>query len=57
MTKEIFHTDEEGIPAFGIIKDPDRQEPEIEFRNPRTGAKESYPVSEFLQRVVHMTYT
>ena len=55
MSKEIFHTDEEGIPAFGIIRYSDGKDAEIEFYNPRTGARESYPIWEFVKRLVKMT--
>ncbi len=55
MSKEIFHTDEEGIPAFGIIRYQDGKDAEIEFYNQRTGARESYPIWEFVKRLVKMT--
>ena len=54
MSKQIFHTDQEQIPAFGIITYTNGQESEIEFFNQRTGATESYPVTEFIMRLIKM---
>ncbi len=54
MCKKIFHTDKEGIPCFGIITYQNGRETEIEFVNKKTGARETYPVDEFITRLREM---